>query len=295
VPVPVARRRWVPLLAPLLLVSVACDEATEFLVPPNGSLVIQFVNRGLRLQGSQPPGFQVTQWTIHSAVAEFGGDAGPLDLLRASPCVFTDNVLLSENLSRGCGQAYSLTPTSGPVTVTLQLRLGSIELRRAVQPDLPAGEDHDGDGHLNRYDNCPLIQNPEQTDANNDGVGDPCTLEIAGLPYLDSDADGVPDLSDNCSRVPNPPAVPDPNNPFLAGADVIGGADLIGDACESFVRASDPDGEDELNLTLSADAVIVNGARTTLEVDFDSTTTLACDDALARCKLLPGSVVLTVR
>jgi hypothetical protein len=36
------------------------------------------------------------------------------------------------------------------------------------------GLDRDEDGHYNRADNCPSVFNPQQTDANDDGVGDVC-------------------------------------------------------------------------------------------------------------------------
>jgi hypothetical protein len=43
-------------------------------------------------------------------------------------------------------------------------------------------------------DNCPSVNNPDQVDTNNDGVGDVC----------DADEDGVRDDLDNCPLIPNP-------------------------------------------------------------------------------------------
>jgi hypothetical protein len=48
--------------------------------------------------------------------------------------------------------------------------------------------DPDSDSVI-RGDNCPLTQNPAQVDSDHDGVGDACE---------DEDSDGVPDLLDNC-------------------------------------------------------------------------------------------------
>ena len=56
--------------------------------------------------------------------------------------------------------------------------------------------DGDGDGVLDVSDNCPAVPNPDQTDYDQDGVGDVCDL--------DDDNDGVDDGWDNCPFTPNP-------------------------------------------------------------------------------------------
>jgi hypothetical protein len=112
--------------------------------------------------------------------------------------------------------------------------------------------DEDGDGYLNRQDNCPLASNGEDTtnqaDGDLDGIGNACdpapstvsghthtacpTVDVtvgAGgpmqlpvtLPCDDTDGDGIEDPYDNCPTVPN------------AGGqaeDVDG--DIAGDACD---------------------------------------------------------------
>ncbi|MBI1969562.1 PQQ-binding-like beta-propeller repeat protein, partial [Candidatus Woesearchaeota archaeon] len=73
--------------------------------------------------------------------------------------------------------------------------------------------DSDSDGITDDEDNCPDHYNPNQEDADNDGVGDACDVGN------DSDGDGISDDVDNCPNIPNP------------GQEDADG-DGIGDACE---------------------------------------------------------------
>ncbi len=63
----------------------------------------------------------------------------------------------------------------------------------------PVIQDLDGDGIADDLDNCPTVANPDQADANGDGIGDAC----GG----DTDNDRVGDFSDNCPGSPNPDQV----------------------------------------------------------------------------------------
>jgi Ca2+-binding RTX toxin-like protein len=78
----------------------------------------------------------------------------------------------------------------------------------------PDTEDEDEDGVVDSLDNCLDTSNPEQQDADFDGLGDACDQES------DSDEDEVPDASDNC---------PYHENPLQEDEDEDG----IGDACEA--------------------------------------------------------------
>ncbi len=73
-------------------------------------------------------------------------------------------------------------------------------------------QDHDGDGFINKTDNCPGIFNPEQKDADSDKTGDKCDQDV--------DGDNVSNHDDNC--------------PFMSNkkqADLDG--DQIGDICDN--------------------------------------------------------------
>ena len=56
-------------------------------------------------------------------------------------------------------------------------------------------------------DNCPSISNPDQADANNNGVGDVCEDDTT-----DTDDDGIPDNGDNCPSISNPDQADANNN-----------------------------------------------------------------------------------
>ena len=79
--------------------------------------------------------------------------------------------------------------------------------------------DNDGDGVADGVDNCPLIKNPDQKDTDGDGIGDACDGDQDNGDG-DADGDGVNDANDNCPTTPNPDQVDSDD-------------DGVGDVCDS--------------------------------------------------------------
>jgi len=90
--------------------------------------------------------------------------------------------------------------------------------------DLACNPDRDGDGTSDADDNCPDAPNAQQTDTDEDGLGDAC--DAFPNTTNDRENDGVTDSSDNC---------PDVDNPAQANAD----GDALGDACDVFRTDAD--------------------------------------------------------
>lgn len=93
--------------------------------------------------------------------------------------------------------------------------VGAYEFVEGPPPPL----DQDGDGVLDTVDNCPAVSNANQTDTDQDGMGDACDA-CPGDPQNDADADGVCGTLDNC------PGVANTNQ---ANAD----GDAFGDVCDA--------------------------------------------------------------
>lgn len=107
------------------------------------------------------------------------------------------------------------------------------------QKDEDPFEDDDGDGIENAVDNCPGLPNPDQADANEDGIGDVCEGDL--------DEDGVLDYLDNCPETANEDQ-----------ADFDG--DGIGDVCdETTVTEDQTNIQSALDMTFSSIRNLKNG------------------------------------
>jgi hypothetical protein len=125
-----------------------------------------------------------------------------------------------------------LVPLSGTLSgtlsdgTTINTPFGRSTTARIV---LVAESDSDSDGVPDGLDNCPQVPNPDQTDTDNNGVGDACN------DGEDQDGDEYADNIDNC---------PNDFNADQADADL----DLIGDVCDPF-----PDNPDNALAQCEAD------------------------------------------
>jgi PKD repeat protein len=124
---------------------------------------------------------------------------------------------------------------AGGLTATAT-RLVTPPVMACPEPPPPSGRpptvrDSDADGISDAADNCPATPNREQADWNHNGMGDACDTPRPQEPPAkatnpatqhpsDIDADGVPDVADNC-----------PGRSNLDQADLD--SDSVGDACDA--------------------------------------------------------------
>jgi len=151
---------------------------------------------------------------------------------------------------------YRLDPVAmtatAPIDLGFQRRDTVIEMR--VAPGVfEGGEDTDGDGFTDVFDNCALIPNEDQADTDGDRVGDACndaydldgdeyrdTLDICPTNFdpdqADFDGDGVGDAcndaidADGDEVADDLDLCPDDDDPFQTDTD----GDGIGDACDPY-------------------------------------------------------------
>jgi len=141
------------------------------------------------------------------------------------------------------------TPTNEPTCIPQRTRPTDTTSQETSLYDGSTSDENDidGDGVPNAEDNCPSMFNPirpqytdrKQADYDGDGLGDicdpypTCASNDASCPVFDikdRDADGVPNIKDNC---------PDTANPDQQDTD----GDGLGDACDPCNDAIDADGD----------------------------------------------------
>ena len=115
------------------------------------------------------------------------------------------------------------------------------------------GADPDRDGQLSTDDNCPMVANPDQADADADDIGDVCDAcpttpgpcECEAGQGLDMDGDGIDDACDPCPGGVNHDEDHDlafdacDRCPGLAGGQEDADGDGVGDACDRSATEAD--------------------------------------------------------
>lgn len=297
----IAPRRGGLLVALLPLLALSGCQTTAVLFPPNGSLVLRVADSGLTFAGAEPRGFQVISLAIDEASVDIdGAPTGSaenscstypcrFDFLQGNgTCAFSDNVLLVDDFAQRC-RGSGIALATGVRTIAARVRISSILLRAAVIPDLGGGGDYDGDGVIDRFDNCAIIANPAQLDTNDDGIGDACTTTISGVDVLDNDQDGIPDTVDNCRWVANPDQT-----------DARKGGDFIGDACEQFTTVDLPGGSLELEYPSCSSpgpgcgGILTVDSSTVSRLSIDFAGAFDCTADLVSCRLDPARVSFVV-
>lgn len=107
-------------------------------------------------------------------------------------------------------------------------------LTLVVPADCPA--DSDGDGIDDTTDNCPAVANPDQTDTDDDGMGDACDT--------DDDNDGELDGTDNCPLMPNADQTNTDGDSMGDACDSDDDGDGVDDALDNCALISNPDQAD---------------------------------------------------
>ena len=173
-------------------------------------------------------------WSLYDS-ASFTVDPMAID----NSVTVVDNVLTANFEANGalyqwldCGNANTLLPgetnrsftatQSGNYAVQITFN-GQTVISDCIAVTVVNTNDDDSDGVENDVDNCPDTPNPDQTDSDNDGIGDVCDD--------DSDNDGVPDTVDLCPDTPQGVAVDFDGCPIFSLPTSNFSVQTVGESC----------------------------------------------------------------
>jgi Ca2+-binding RTX toxin-like protein len=174
-------------------------------------------------------------WVMHCTSADCSGVQTPVSVDTAG--------------SVGAWVSMELGSYGNPVAYYRDTTNASLKVLHCWDAAGCGSNDQDMDGVSHAADNCPLVENPDQVDLDEDTQGDACDP--------DDDNDTVDDVIDNCRTVPNPDQVHlDQDDIGDLCDDVIA---TIPAACAEFVDGNlivGTDGDDVIEGTAGPDVIV---------------------------------------
>jgi hypothetical protein len=134
-----------------------------------------------------------------------------------------------------------------------------------------AEDDDDGDGVLDIVDNCPGVDNADQTDGDGDGVGDRCDVcaAVADAGQQDADGDGVGDACDNCAGIGNADQADADGDGRGNACDLDADNDGIPNGADNCTTVANPNQTDSDGDGAGDACDVCNGLRNPGQEDFD--------------------------
>ena len=212
--------------------------------------------------------------TVSALTLPANDSTGQLELLAVSPLILqadvdSDSDLMSDLFEQEHGLAVGSNDSTGNSDTDNLDNLG--EYRAGTDPNDP---DSDGDGlndgdEINIHNTLPTqfdtdqdglsdgeeinttSTNPVDADSDGDGVNDGLEIDLGSnpndsgdTPVVDTDSDGVPDVSDNCRTLPNPDQTNTDGDTFGNICDDDDDNDGIPDNIDNSPLAPNPGQED---------------------------------------------------